>query len=409
MGATHDGALGGRRTILMLTPRGASKLFAKFTHMRNTTLSRHWEFFSAEIYRSDSGNIKIARASQSAATIRDLAGVLRPDGVIAWGSVVSPKSLRAEIGGNQPMVFIDSEWDTQDDPARRSGNVKSDPASIAQIASRALLLPQRCEDFAFVPFPGNHPWSIARGKAFANAIDLAGKRLHRFDWPAGSAGPADSGETLGRWIGALPRPCGIFAANDSVAEQVLGACSRTGISVPNDIAVVGADNFTHVCESTSPTLSSIEMDVAAECDAAVELMGKLFQRRSGGSPPELLVPAKQLVQRASSRFIHDRRVAAALEFIRLNACNEGFSPRDVVREMGVSRALAFPLFHHATGRTILDEIHAVRLNRARELLATGMPQDAVGAACGYASHDDFRRVFRKRIGTTARKWALQHR
>ena len=65
------------------------------------------------------------------------------------------------------------------------------------------------------------------------------------------------------------------------------------------------------------------------------------------------------------------------------------------------------LFRRACGHTILDEIHTVRLSRAKELLADGIAPDAVGARCGYASHDDFRRVFRTRLGTTIKSW-LNH-
>jgi LacI family transcriptional regulator len=113
------------------------------------------------------------------------------------------------------------------------------------------------------------------------------------------------------------------------------------------------------------------------------------------------------VLRASSRFARDRRVARAQEFIRLGACGEGFGPRDVVRAMGLSRTQADVVFRAATGHTILDEIHAVRIARAKELLAQGQRADIVAAECGYASDDDFRRDFRRRLGTTPRKWALK--
>ena len=76
--------------------------------------------------------------------------------------------------------------------------------------------------------------------------------------------------------------------------------------------------------------------------------------------------------------------------------------------MGISRALADRLFRSVVGHTILEEIHAVRLTRAKELLVAGTQSDIGAAECGYASYDDFRRVFRRRVGTTARQWALSH-
>ena len=74
--------------------------------------------------------------------------------------------------------------------------------------------------------------------------------------------------------------------------------------------------------------------------------------------------------------------------------------------MGCSRTLADTLFRRVVGRTILDEIHAVRLVRAKELLVMGKPADFVAAACGYTSYDDFCRVFKGRVGATVRKWTV---
>ena len=79
--------------------------------------------------------------------------------------------------------------------------------------------------------------------------------------------------------------------------------------------------------------------------------------------------------------------------------------RDVVLSMCVCRTLADRLFRKVAGHSILNEIHSVRIERAKELMAAGKKPDLVAAECGYASYDDFRRVFRQRTGTTARKWS----
>jgi LacI family transcriptional regulator len=289
----------------------------------------------------------------------------------------------------------------------RIGRVRSDPGSIAAIAAR-VLLSSGYGDFAFVPNGVPLPWSVERGAAFEHCIEVAGKRFHRFERPPAAPPPnsaVNEGYGLERWLEALPKPCGIFAANDAVGEEVLGACAHLGISVPDKVAVIGVDNHEYFCEATTPTLSSIALDLRAEGRAAVELLATMFAASVRKSTTRFIA-ARSAVLRSSTRYARDRRVARALEFIRLNACTDKFGPRDVVREMGVSRTLADILFRKTLGQTILDEIHAVRLDRAKELLASGTAPDIVGAECGYASHDDFRRVFRKRIGTTIRKWTL---
>ena len=460
------------KSVLMFFPIGGSHSQDAFAGVRDNVVARNWDFFSADTVRAEDGTVQLHRSSRSAQTVSALVELLHPDGIVIWEDALAPDEVRAAAGPSVPVVFVDcgtatEDTDTSDEPKvqfRREsshtdstdgtdalganvtdtsasvssvpsvcdsgaaasvgnpcypchpcesiapaagaavasvGRVRSDPKSIAAIAARALL-PSGYADFAFVPHFSPMPWSRERGDAFAHCIEVAGKRFHRFERP-GEPGA----DALKRWLKALPKPCGIFAANDAVGEEVLGACVQLGISVPDDVAVIGVDDYAYFCEATTPTLSSIAMDLRAEGRAAVALLEALMET-PGRTHPTRFVPARGAVPRASTRFARDRRVARALEFIRLHACTEKFGPRDVVREMGVSRALADRLFRSVAGHTILEEIHAVRLTHACELLALGKPGDIVAAECGYVSHDDFRRVFRRRVGTTARQWTLAH-
>ena len=417
-------------SILMFFPWNGVHPQDAFGGVRDALAARHWVFHSAETIRTDDGAALLHRSSRSAASVSALFDLLRPDGIVVWQDALSPAEVHAVIGEDLPVVFVDcanatdppaqlrrgqshtdasaqlrrdnSHTDSTDSTDASGANgldarVRSDPDSIAAIAAR-VLLPSGYEDFAFVPNPVPLPWSQERGAAFERYIEVAGKRFHRFE----RNGPL----SLERWLEALPKPCGVFTANDAVGEEVLGLCAQLGLAVPDDIAVIGVDDHAYFCEATTPTLSSIAQDLRAEGQAAVAMLAEMMTDPGRRQPPRF-VPARGAVPRASTRFARDRRVARALEFIRLHACTEKFGPRDVVREMGVSRALADRLFRSVVGHTILEEIHAVRLARAKELLAAGTQPDIVAAECGYASHDDFRRVFRRRVGTTARQWALQ--
>ena len=389
------------KSVLMFFPIGGSHSQDAFAGVRDNVLARNWDFFSADTVRAEDGTVQLHRSSRSAQTVSALVDLLHPDGIVVWEDALSPDEIRAAVGPDVPAVFVDCGSAYGAERNGHTGRVRSDPKSIAAIAARALL-PSGYSDFAFVPHLLPAPWSQERGDAFERCMEIAGKRFHRFE-RSGEPGA----DALERWLKALPKPCGIFAANDAVGEEVLGACAQLGISVPDDVAVIGVDDYAYFCEATIPTLSSIAMNLRGEGRAAVELLEDLMNSPGRPRPPRI-VPARDAVPRASTRFARDRRVAHALEFIRLHACTEKFGPRDVVREMGVSRALADRLFRAVADRSILEEIHAVRLARACDLLALGKPGDVVASECGYASHDDFRRVFRNRMGTTARKWASEH-
>ncbi len=390
------------KTVLAVLPRGKPIAQRSLAGIRSVAAPLHWEFFSVDCERGDDGDVRIGRSPLGVDSIQALASMFRPDGLIVWSGTLLPAEVRAVFGYRLPIVSIEGghAW-------RGAVCVDGDSASIAELAARELLLTER-DDFAYVPYAGGDTWNTGRGREFARRIAIAGKRFHRFPGVSGisdDAGKSASADLSG-WLNELPKPCGIFAANDIAGERVLGACAGLGLRVPQDVAVVGVDDTEYICENAMPTLSSVAQDIYGEGREAARLLAEWIGHPRRRPPASLTVPAARLVRRASSRMVYDDRVARALEAIRLHACEVGFGPPDVVRALCLSRAPAFRLFKRVTGRTILEEIHAVRLARAKSLLATGTAPGIVAEKCGYASHEDFRRVFRNRIGETVRNWTL---
>ncbi len=343
-------------------------------------------------------------------SVAELLDFWRPDGciVIASGLV---DEVPLELDGRFPTAFMSVKSDFRRPLA---SGVTTDEAAFARMAFRELVR-SGYRDYAYVPWISDERWSRERGDAFARLVSGSGKRFHGFPGETGKTGePASPGnafrERLASWLQELPKPVGLFAANDAVASDVLKACTSLGLAVPGAVAVIGVDGQKWLCENTDPPLSSIAPDSEGMGVAAVELLAEMMDspdrifplRRCGGT---------EVVRRETTRFenMRDWRVSRMLDAIRAHACDTGFSPRDAVRAAGISRARADDLFRAATGHTLLAEIHAVRLARARELLSKVARTDIVAFASGFASDDDFRRVFRRHFGTTPRKWALgQH-
>lgn len=394
----------GGKAVLAVLPRGQRIAEQAYYGIRKVADAMRWRFVPAEFYHDAADVPRVGRSPLGAESFAELAALLRPDGVIVWAGTLSPAEVRKVLGPRVPAVFINPN-----DPAAAPVRVEGDSASIAALAARELLFTDR-GDFAFAPFSGSLAWSVARGREFAKFIALAGGRFHEFPGPSGVAGRRKTGRSVApepallRWLAALPKPCGVFAANDIVGERVLAECAALGLRVPGDVAVVGVDDDGFICENTSPTLSSVVQDIYGEGVAAAQLLAERLARPGGRPPAPRVVSAAGLTRRASSRVVEDDRVARALKAIRLHACEAGFGLAEVVRAMGLSRAPALARFKRATGRTVLEEIHAVRLARARSLLASGCKPDFAASESGYASYTDFCRVFRKRIGATVRQW-----
>jgi LacI family transcriptional regulator len=207
------------------------------------------------------------------------------------------------------------------------------------------------------------------------------------------------------WLLALPKPCGIMAAIDLRAKQVLDTCLAAGIRVPEEIAVVGVDNDETLCENTLPTLSSVLPDFEGGGYLAAELLDRLM-RGIQKKPTQLTYGVRRLVQRQSTLYVpkSDRLIGQAVEFIRLNAC-AGIAVMDDVEKMNVSRRYAERHFRAACGHSILEEIQRRRLERVCALLReTHLPIRAIGERCGYDSEIYLKVLFKKRFGTTMRAY-----
>lgn len=256
-------------------------------------------------------------------TIADIAKLWNLDGTIvecnADGSRIAPSAF-----GEMPVVYLNPK----ESPNREHcAQVMYDQASFAHQAAEELL-ESGFGDYAYVPAAENTtaPWNLERQKVFKVEIGKAGKRFHRLTLPDGAVTPKALETLVEPWLAALPKPVGVFGANDWSAKAVLAACGRLGLAVPDEVAVVGVDNLLHVCGNTRPTLSSIPQNFEGEGATAAGLLMEMMEAPGCKFKPRRCSAAR-LVRRGSTHFDpwRDERVARGLEFIRQGACG-GITP-----------------------------------------------------------------------------------
>ena len=105
-------------------------------------------------------------------------------------------------------------------------------------------------------------------------------------------------ETVLRYLKGHPETDAILAVNDVFASGSLRACRELGLSVPQDISIIGAKN-TILAESAHPTLTSIEYHFDELARIAARRMNELVE--SGRSVPVRSELIGALVERNSSR------------------------------------------------------------------------------------------------------------
>ena len=333
--------------------------------------------------------------------VRRLLSFWKPRGAIVDASG-APDRLRAADFGGLPFVVMTPGADL---PGRRGiPSVKSDSEEIARLALGEILAGNPAS-ILFVDWFEPREWAAVKRE---RARGIAA--LHGLPFAVVSPAPADARDPsrldlrIAAAVAALPRPCGVFAVTDAVGAVALSALGRLGLDIPGDAAVVAVDDDPEVCENCVPTLTSVRPDFHRLGFAA----GALLRERIGGAAPRsVVVPPAGVVRRASTHALRrpDRKVAEAVERIRLRAC-EGVRPAEIAAILGGTRRSAELRFKAATGRTIGAEILERRLAAACDLLKAGRNSvAAVAGFCGWNGDVAFRKAFKSRFGVPPLRWA----
>ena len=85
--------------------------------------------------------------------------------------------------------------------------------------------------------------SRQRRQAWQETLEKAGVKVQDRQWIEGNWSSASGGAAFEQLLQTYPEMDGVFVANDQMALAVLQVANRRGLSIPQDLAVVGFDNF----------------------------------------------------------------------------------------------------------------------------------------------------------------------
>jgi len=286
---------------------------------------------------------------------------------------------------------------------------ETDDAAIAQLAFEHLR-ERGFKRFAFCGDP-RFNWSNWRSEHFENAARAEGATCFTYR-PARrfSRDDAEQAEDIARWIRKLPKPVGVMAAYDYRGQQLLDACRRLGIAVPDEVAVVGVDNDELLCELSHPPMSSVIPNTHRTGYEAAALLDRMMDGQRVPSETHLIAPLGIATRQSTDVLaIEDRHVARAVAYIRGHAC-KGITVNDVLRAVPQARRLLERRFKKLLGRTPHEEILRVQLDRVKALLAqTDLPLTEIAERCGFAHVEYLSVVFKKKAGVPPSQYRARHR
>ena len=325
------------------------------------------------------------------------------DGILAW------------LGAGDDLAeFVNTARKPTVDFSLRRPNLKfhrvlEDHAHAAQLVADHFIL-RGFRNFLFYSDADN--WSYEeRGQGFLAALQHAG---HTAQWLRWHQSP---GYTLGReewknkrnWLARQMRqavkPLAVFAANDQQAMDVLESCESAGIAVPEQISIVGAENYLLAPDTMRTPISSVDTNLELMGYRGAELLGQLMAGKSASKTP-VRIPAIGVVARKSSDIltIKHKNVAKSLRYLWEHS-HEPICIKDLVGVVAMSRRGLHKAFLEHLGRTPGQELQRVRIEHAKKLLTeTDHKIETVSHMCGYQSTNSFCIAFKRAAGIPAKKF-----
>lgn len=211
-----------------------------------------------------------------------------------------------------------------------------------------------------------------------------------------------------RWLAEIPKPAAIMCSDDGAALHFANFVAQMGIKVPEEVAIVGADNDRLICETRRPQLSSVMVPCERIGFEAAALLSKLMDGAAAPSHLLALPPLGVCVRESSDTFaIQDALVARAVKLMRQKA----HSPTTIaalLRELQVSRRRLEYHFQAALGRSPGQIMRLMQLAQAKQMLrTTALPFKTIAVHCGFNSVRHFTRSFRQHTGLTPSRYRAQ--
>lgn len=273
--------------------------------------------------------------------------------------------------------------------------------------------------FRHLAYVRHIPWGCGRHQF--SAFEARGKELgcqcHHLrlvDHPASDKKEADRiyrahTRQVRKWLGELPKPVAFLGYHDQQAAAVCANAIAAGLSVPEEIAILGVGNVQLHCESAQVPLSSIERGDEEIGRQSVLLLKRLIDG-DAVSETSLLLPPYGVVERRSTDVlaVPNPAVARALRFL-WDHLAEPLSVNDIVKESGVSRPTLERGFRRCLHRGINAELLRKRLEACCRLLTTTdliLPE--VAKRTGFNSTVYLHRAFRKAFGMTPAAYRKAH-
>lgn len=336
----------------------------------------------------------------SCLSMKELVGAvpMNPDGLIAM--VGTPDEMKPLMDYRLPCVLTGTSKELGHIP-----QVDPDHVASGRVAAEHLLK-LGYQNFGVVVY-GRLPAHRRRADGFVDY--LTERHINVAEHVIEGSSPDGHRSELVSWLGSQESPLALFCTADMMGRTVISACRECGLSVPDDVAILGCENDMLICDGIRPQLSSLKLPYKKVGFEAARMLD-LQMRGQAVNPARVSLAPEDVRERASTSHlaIQDEPIRKAVSFIRRHA-HEGITVKQAAEHASLSLRQLQRRFKPTVGHTAAREMQLARVERVKELLSrTDIPLSEIAAQTGYANEYYLGKNFKKITDMTPTGYRQQY-
>lgn len=219
----------------------------------------------------------------------------------------------------------------------------------------------------------------------------------------------DDWGAFSKWIeaklAAAPKPLAVLAYDEADAARLLHAAERTGVSVPEELAILSIGNDPLICENQPVTLSSIDQNLERGGYEAAALLDRIMAGKRAPVKPILVPPAGITLRQSTDAIaVSNPLLRQAMDFIKKNLASH-FGVAQIADALGTTPNILHKRFTAELGRSVGSEISRQRIAKTKLLLRnTKMTLADIAEATGYCTASHLSNTFSAATGMSPRAW-----
>jgi len=287
--------------------------------------------------------------------------------------------------------------------------VTVDDAAISRMAAQHFL-ERGFKHFAFYSWPTVEVNALRKEVFFQTLREagISGEHLYEIQQsPAKMLGQWENHQQLiYRQLEKMPRPLAVFTGQDNLGATLIEICSRKGIHVPEEIAILGVDDIEMLCDCLATPLSSIDTNLEKLGYTAAQQLDRLMKGEIENDEPPVLIEPKEIVLRQSTDAlaIGHPAVVKALQYIK-DHFHEPITLENIGEYAGMSKRGMEKAFLKHLGNSPATELRRIRLDHAKRLLTeTDEKISSIAWNCGYSNSSNLSFAFNRETGMSPRAY-----